>query len=145
MIPSVFIIAGFGGITLYEWLENRLQHSLWRRILPLTACLFFLFVATTTYQNYFITWGENSNTSGAFSEEYVTIGRKLNAIPENIPKYVIVEAGGVLARGIPMPSQTVMFMTDTFTKWGQGKKNIHYILPKDAGNIPEGSVIAVIR
>ncbi len=145
MIPPIFIIAGFGGVTLYEWVRDRLRRFSWQWILPLVTCLLLLFIATTAYWNYFIVWGENPNTAGAFSEKYVTMGRKLNAIPQNIPKYVIVEAGGVLARGIPMPSQTVMFITDTFTKRGQEEKNIHYVLPNNAGSIPEGSFITVLR
>ena len=43
-------------------------------------------------------------------------------------------------RGVPMPSQTVMFVTDTFLPEGQAKKNIHYVLPKDEESIPEGAL-----
>ena len=59
-----------------------------------------------------------------FRENYVEIGRELNALPKERPKYVVVAAGGVEVRGVPMPSQTVMFVTDTFTPEKQKEKNI---------------------
>ncbi len=145
MIPPVFILAGFGGITLYEWMLPKWERAPWKRVLPATAFLLLAFVVAVTYWNYFMVWGENRNTAGAFTEEYVTMGKKLNEIPKNVPKYVIVEAGGVLVRGIPMPAQTVMFITDTFTKGGQEKKNIHYVLPENAGSIPEGGYVVTIK
>ncbi len=91
------------------------------------------------YSTYFILWGENSNVQGAFSANYVQIGRELNSMPKETPKYVIVEAGGTDVRGIPMPAQTVMFITDTFTPEKQKEKNIFYVLPKQIGEIPKNS------
>ncbi len=145
MIPPIFILAGLGGVTFYEWMRRKLQPVSWQWVLPVAASLLLLFVAVTAYRDYFIVWGQDRNTAGAFSEEYVTIGRKLNAVPQNIPKYVVVEAGGVLVRGIPMPTQTVMYITNTFSEERQKEKNIRYILPQESGSIPEGSYVTVIR
>ena len=82
---------------------------------------------------------------GAFSANYVQIGRELNALPKELPKYVVVEAGGVDVRGIPMPAQTVMFITDTFTPEKQKEKNIYYVLPEQASQIPENSYTVILK
>jgi len=39
-----------------------------------------------------------------------------------------------------MPSQTVMFITDTFDPEDRKDKNIHYILPADENKIPSGAI-----
>ena len=145
MIPPAFIFAGWGGMTLYRWARQKLAPYPWRRLLPAIALLFLLFLGVNTYWTYFVTWAQNPNTASAFNADYVTIGEQLNALPQNVPKYVIVQAGGVLARGIPMPAQTVMYITNTFTQKAQQEKNIHYVLPENAGNIPAGSYVVTIR
>ena len=82
---------------------------------------------------------------GAFSADYVQIGRELNVLPKELPKYVIVEASGVDVRGIPMPAQTVMFITDTFTPEKQKEKNIFYVLPEQKNQIPENSYKIILK
>ena len=89
------------------------------------------------YVAYFVLWGQNHNVYGAFSANYVEIGRQLNALPKELPKYVVVEARGADVRGLPMPTQTVMFITDTFTPKKQKEKNIFYILPEQINQIPK--------
>ena len=73
------------------------------------------------------------------------MGRELNALPKELPKYVIVEANGVNVRGISMPAQTVMFITDTFTSKKQKEKNIFYVLPAQKNIIPENSYKIILR
>jgi hypothetical protein len=57
-------------------------------------------------------------------------------MPNNIPKYVVVNASGVLVNGIPMPAQTTMFITNSFLPQNAEKKNIHYLLPNETSSIP---------
>jgi hypothetical protein len=57
-------------------------------------------------------------------------------LPASTPKYVVVDAGGVIARGIPVPAETTMFITDTFTTSTQIAKNVHYLLPNQTSTIP---------
>ena len=73
------------------------------------------------------------------------MGRQLNNLPKNMPKYVIVEAGGTDVRGIPMPAQTIMFITDTFTPEKQKEKNIFYVLPKQKNEIPGNSYTIILK
>jgi hypothetical protein len=81
----------------------------------------------------------------AFNADYVAIGRELNALPAATPQYVVVDATGVMVRGIPMPAQTVMFITDTFEPEEQAAKNIHYVLPGDETGIPDGAIVVHLR
>ncbi len=154
MIPPIFILAGIGGIWLYEFIKSRLNREtnakpyakLTRKILlvvsgyTLMAILIF-----EAYIAYFILWGKNQNVQGAFSADYIQIGRELNSLPKEIPKYVVVEAGGANVRGLPMPTQTVMFITDTFTPEKQKEKNIFYILPEQKNKIPGNGYKIILR
>jgi hypothetical protein len=69
----------------------------------------------------------------------------LNALPKELPKYVIVKASGVLVRGIPMPAQTVMFITDSFAPEKQKEKNIFYFLPEQVTQIPQDSYTIILE
>ncbi|MCL5004422.1 MAG: glycosyltransferase family 39 protein [Patescibacteria group bacterium] len=142
MIPPVFILAGFGGIYIYEKIKNTTiinDSGVRINFLRLIAAVFLIILIIQGYKSYFIDWGKNPNVQGAFAADYVQIGQELNNLPKELPKYVIVEAGGTDVRGIPMPSQTVMFITDTFTPEKQKEKNIFYILPKEKDKIPLNS------
>jgi hypothetical protein len=57
---------------------------------------------------------------------------------------VVVEAGGVLARGIPVPAETVMFVTDSFTTSTQTANHITYLLPDQTSTIPTGTPASTI-
>ena len=77
--------------------------------------------------------------------DHVEIAREINSLPASTPKYVVVEADGVLVRGIPMPAQTVIFMTNTYEPEDQAAKNVHYLLPSETGQIPPGAAVFYIR
>jgi len=162
MLPPAIILAAFGGVWLYEIILTKLPARLAfgnskaggrnstkvRNIkIPLFAICYLLFALLIfeAYQTYFISWAKNPNTYGAFSADYAELGKKLNQLPQETPKYIVVEAPGVLVRGIPMPAQTVMFITDTYTPENQQVKNIHYLLPEQEKNLPPESQIFYIK
>jgi 4-amino-4-deoxy-L-arabinose transferase-like glycosyltransferase len=141
MIPCVFIFAALGGRSLYGWLRKIVA----ARWLELAALIFLALLAFEAYRTYFIVWANNPNVPEAFNADYLAIGRELNALPAATPKYVVVDATGVLVRGIPMPAQTVMFITDTFQPEDQVAKNIHYLLPDEESSIPAGATVFHLR
>ncbi len=131
MIPPIFVLAGAGAYKLFEISRNKFSGFYKRHdefiknsFILLSACLI-----VQTYNYYFLEWGQNQNVKDAFSQNYVDLGNELNSLPQNAMKYIIVGTGGTDVRGIPMPAQTVMFITDTFTFKKQAEKNIHYLLP----------------
>ena len=136
MIPPVFILAAIGGLQVYNWL---LKKKISKRTLLNTTCLLLALLIVEAYVSYFIIWGRSPEVAGSFNQNYVEIGRELNNLPQELPKYVVVEARGNDVRGIPMPAQTVMFITNTFSLEKQQEKNIHYVLPSQKDIIPENS------
>jgi 4-amino-4-deoxy-L-arabinose transferase-like glycosyltransferase len=132
MIPPVFILAAIGGIRIYQFLLEKLKNP---QLIKIGVTLLLITFAAEAYYTYFVRWAKNENTAGAFAANYVEIGRELNSLPVDQPKYVIVNAAGFDVRGFPMPTQTVMFITDTFTPEKQARKNIHYLLPNQIKDI----------
>lgn len=152
MIPPVFILAGAGGIWLYDHLlafaRGADPESTWSHVkemlLRIFAIIVLVLLPCEAYYIYFQRWNKDPNTFGAFAQNYVDLGRELNALPKEMPKYIIVRAGGTEVRGIPMPTQTVMFITDTFTPEKQKEKNMFYLLPERERDVPFGARTFVI-
>lgn len=124
MVPAVFIIAAFGGFESYQWL---IAKNLSPRLLTFIYIFFLISLIIQVYYNYFIIWGLNPKTAEAFNQNYSIIAKQIRNLPDEMPKYIIIKANGVDVRGWPMPAQTVMFLTDTFTKEKQERKNIFYL------------------
>lgn len=141
MIPPLYIISAIGATAAYEYLKKFVR----KKLIAWIAFFYVLLLVVNTYVSYFILWGEDKNTKEAFAEDYVKIGQMINAAPKNIAKYVVVAAGGTDVRGIPMPAQTIMFITDTFTSEKQKEKNVQYILPEEIKDLPENSLVVTIR
>ena len=141
MIPPVIMFAAIGGRALYERL-GRYIRPLWLRTAALSICAVFAFEA---YGSYFLVWANDAAVPAAFNADDLVIARELNALPPQVPKYVVVEEPGYAARGIPVSAQTVMFVTDTFRSEEQAAKNIHYLLPGEEKNIPAGASVFYIR
>lgn len=147
MIPPVMIVAGFGAwkivkiiLTWFERQELKFpdKKAQLRRIvreLKLLFAMLLLFIPLSAYDAYFFRWAQNANTYEAFSTDQVHLGKFLNELPPEITKYVVVNMQGVLVRGIPMPAQTVMFMTNTFREERRAEKHIVYLLPEDVTRI----------
>lgn len=135
MLPPAIVFAAFGGIWCYDYIKKH-----WHKTAAVVlAVIFLVSVAVFAYVDYFMIWAGNPNVPGAFNADYVTIGREMNALPASTPKYVIVGAGGVMTRGVPMPAETTIFITDTFLPAQQAAKNVHYLLPDQEGQIPPGT------
>jgi 4-amino-4-deoxy-L-arabinose transferase-like glycosyltransferase len=141
MIPPVFMLAAIAGIWLYGTVLTKLRNDtkIRKYILRPTFWILLVLLVLEAYQQYFITWAKNKNTIDAFSSDYVEIGREINALPLDVPKYVIVRESGVLGGDVPVSAQTVMFITDSYLPKYRELKNIHYVLPDEEKNIPAGA------
>ncbi|MBI2669982.1 MAG: glycosyltransferase family 39 protein [Candidatus Yanofskybacteria bacterium] len=158
--PVVFIWAGEGlwwiMDKLGDWYRARDIHEFhirhfWLRESSFAALLaVIVLLASLTiaeYDKYFNKWARDSNTADAFAQNYVDIGERLNAMPTNVKKYVLVNVGGVLVDDIPMPAQTVMFVTDTYTPEKQRAKNLYYLTETDYenGQFDKNSVVVPLE
>lgn len=131
-IPPAMIFAALGGIWLYRLIKNH-----WHAQVATGIAAAFLFAtAVFAYYDYFVIWAGNPNVPGAFSANYVEIGRSIDALPSSTTKYVIVNAGGVPVNGIPMPAETTMFITHSFTAADAAAAHIRYLLPNQTNEIP---------
>ncbi len=130
MLPAVMYIGAIGFWEILRLLDKRF------------VILLFVFLAAhtaITYSDYFWRWANLPATRAAFDSDYVDIGRWLNRQPPDIKKYVLINADGVLvsspdnpkSRMIPMPSQTIMFLTGTWPEEERAKKNIYYVLEQN--------------
>lgn len=148
-LPAIMLLAGWGASWLYEKIVHfsHASHNgeRLRKTLHVGSVALFILLTIEATTTYFILWGKNPNAQSAFATDQVVLGKKLLALPAETPKYVVVEAGGVNVRGYPMPTQTVMFITDTFRPEEQTAKNIYYVLPQDEANIPEGALKFYIK
>jgi hypothetical protein len=145
-IPPIMILAATGmnflGEKIKQWFGKGKKNDMLFKICVGTV---ISFLVIEPFLMYFILWGKNDHVKGAFNSGYVEIAEAINSLPKETEKYVVVIAGGVKERGIPVPAQTVMFMTDSFTEKGMRENNIHYVLSFD--ELPENrseSVIFVI-
>ena len=93
--------------------------------------LILLIVPLATYHTYFLSWAENKNTYEAFDVSSWHLGEFLAGTAPEIKKYIVVNTLGTPVRGIPMPAQSVMFATNTFTQTEQEKKNFLYLAGGD--------------
>ena len=95
------------------------------------------------FNKYFVKWAENPNVEGAFTQKFADIGYYLNSLPDNIPKYVIVNEPGVPVpwpNGIAMPAQTPMFIE----RIRFGEPRAIYLRPEDFDKIkPEKEAIII--
>jgi len=160
VIPGVFIWAGEGLWWIIDkvgdWYRARDVHEFnfrrrWLKESSFAAvfALLVLLVSFTIaeYDKYFNQWAKNPNVAMAFNQNYVDIGNRLNALPQKTKKYVLVNAGGVLVNGIPMPAQTVMFITDTYTPEKQLAKRIFYLTEEQfkKGGYDRNSVVVPLE
>lgn len=119
-IGPVMILAAWGGIFVFGKIKNRLQ----ARVI---FAAILLFIAVESFEKYFLNWAQSPQVYFAFAADSAELGENLNLLPKELPKYVVVNASGVEVRGVPMPAQTVMFITDTFRPERQQEKNIFYL------------------
>jgi len=149
LIPPVMIFASLGLFYLIaifvEHIEARLSRleadegtetpsfkpTVFQQTISLVIAAVLFYVTMHTYTAYFTNFANDPETYSAYSGDLYSIGLYAASLPDPVKKYVIVNMSGVETRGIPMPAQTVMFTTDTFTEAGRVEKNMIYVLPKD--------------
>lgn len=135
VLPIVMIFAARGIWTFFNLSESweSITHP-WEKIrvknyLAPSLALLALLVGFGFYEyhRYFDVFGPAQVTQEAFNQDYVDVADQINALPTGVKKYVIVTAGGVEALGLPVPAETVMYLTDTPTPETQKAKNLVYL------------------
>ncbi|MDE2001133.1 MAG: glycosyltransferase family 39 protein [Patescibacteria group bacterium] len=132
MVPPVFLLAARGGMDAYERLK-RLVSPVWRYVIVACFCLVMIFEVSAVY---FDAWAQNPAVKSAFDyQDYVT-AQRINALPVDQMKYVIVPGtSGTIQRDYPISLQSILFLTDTFSRESRAAKHIEYLSPDDAKNL----------
>ncbi len=141
LIPPAFILAGLGLNLIWNWLEKQFQN---KRAAGAVIIGLLIIIMIFEGWRYFGLWAKNNNVQLAFNQTSKEIGNYLNDQSTGIKKYVLVNNDGELVHGIPMPSQTVMFLTNTYLAADQGAKNIFYLTPENMGQITEDQPFLLI-
>jgi 4-amino-4-deoxy-L-arabinose transferase-like glycosyltransferase len=150
VIPVVMIYSAMGlwwfFDKLNDWYKIADPHQILHNSRALTIVVMLLYlsaVGSWEYNRYFREWALDSNTQDAFSADDLKLAEKINTMDRNKPVYILVNRNGTLVNGIPMPSQTVMFLTDTFTAEKQKNKNIYYLTPEQykSGDYVKKSIV----
>ncbi|MEK7203677.1 MAG: glycosyltransferase family 39 protein [Patescibacteria group bacterium] len=155
-LPAIMIFAAEGTWwffeTLIHWYREKDIHPLEHpykketeaRLIVGTALIILLAaIGFAEYDKYFNKWSKRPEVQDAFSADFVELGRQINRLPRNLSKYVLVNASGALVNGVPVPTQTVMFITKTYTKEKQKEKNVFYILPGQEKLITERNALVL--
>jgi 4-amino-4-deoxy-L-arabinose transferase-like glycosyltransferase len=143
--PAVYLMAALGLHWLYVSFERKYGQTdkalvctpsgfghrmcVHRSTLVVSGTLVVLLFAlgVTEANRYFVQWAQNPAVADEFTARYLEDASRLLSLPPGTLKYVVVSRGDVLVRGIPMSSQTVMYLTDTWMPEQQRAKNIYYI------------------
>lgn len=108
---------------------GRGHHPEAHAVVALTLVIFLGSIGFYEYWRYFNNWAQSVETAQAFNQNYLGNANRINLLPRNTKKYILVNASGVSINGIPAPAQTIMFLTDTYTAEKQKLKNIYYLTP----------------
>lgn len=136
VLPVVMLLSARGMWWSFEklsdWYKANDPHSQHERhvVVATVMVIFLSTIGFVEYWRYFRVWGPSQATASAFNKNYAEIADIINKSPANLKKYVVVNTTGTLVNGIPVPSQTVMFLTDTYTPAKQKEKNIYYLTPE---------------
>jgi predicted membrane protein len=129
--PPIYLIAASGA----DWISTR-------------SCLLFRIIVGAVsisaivagYQLYFVTWAGDPRVANAHDVTLLNFSSKVNCMPIELPKYVILDPDPMTVAGLPVAAQTIMFLTDTATQDRQQAKNIHYLWPHQTNQIARGYV-----
>ncbi len=127
-IPPTYIFVSLGLITTWNWLNAFFSFKAsTKKLFAISFIFAALILSIVEYWRYFIFWGKNSETRGAFTQNLVDESYFLNSLSPEIEKFVLVNEGGVpvpYPDGLPMPAQTIIFLT-------ANQKNIYYLVPSN--------------
>jgi 4-amino-4-deoxy-L-arabinose transferase-like glycosyltransferase len=141
-IPPSYIFTGLGA---YLLIKSCLQKIRSQKIIAVGLLIFLITIAALEYHRYFIYWGENQETKGAFTQRFADQANYLNSLNPAIKKYVIVNEPGTPVPwpdGLPMPAQTIIFLTNAhdpqnkieYLKANETQKLSDYLINSSGGS-----------
>ncbi|MDP3052084.1 MAG: glycosyltransferase family 39 protein [bacterium] len=163
VIPAIMILAAIGLewiiVKISDWLrkkmeqypEKREQLLRIKKELSILLIIFLLAVASEAFNQYFFRWAGNPRVADAFNENYVQLGKYLNSLPKDLPKYIIMNCDGNMFCDNPYQPPVIMFITKTYIPDWRVENNIFYINPAqmnsfiDEANKKEHLVVTMLN
>lgn len=162
VIPPVMILSAFGLDKILQfvkkWIEHnrrkypKYSHQLHRinREMVLLVVVMFVSITANTYDNYFNKWARNDEVYASFDTRDWNVGRYLNTIPDEIPKYVVIKNERIDPRIVTISSQSLLFGTNTFIQEERVRKNFHYVTPSELvaefdKKVPDKAIIVFLK
>ena len=130
VIPVVYIIAALGGVWFFHQMQKAFKN---KNVTVFLTVIFLIALTGAQYNKYFNTWGQNQSTADAFRQDLVDLGCYLNTLDDQTKKFVLVNQDAVRVPdkdGLPMPSQTVVFVTRA-----DEIKEIKYLSPENIDQV----------
>jgi hypothetical protein len=137
LIPPVLLLAADAGVALASSVAARAGVP---RLWHATAALVCTVLVAESYYTYFVRYAPRPEVEAAFNANYVAIGRAIEQLPPSTRKIVVDDAPGVPIREHRAPTQTVMFITDTFDPQMAALKNIVYVDPEELEDVEPGVI-----
>lgn len=131
VIPPVFVFVGLGSYWMYEKLKQIIKNG---KLLLAICFLTLAVIGYAEFNKYFSLWAKKPKVSEAFAVNYADAGYFLNSVPDDVPKYVIVNEPDSPLYGISIPAQTLMFIESA--KFGKPRAN--YITFENLDSIKTG-------
>ena len=126
MAPAVFLLAGCGAVSLGARLAGKKR--------ALAAVVLAVIVVLHDYALYFVAWARSPELNKAFAVEVVAVARQLKQLPDDRPKYIVVDAPGI--ENYSLVIQPIVFLTGTSSPEEQRAKGFHYVSAGQAVRIP---------
>lgn len=127
MIPPIMLLSGLGARTSYLYVMKRTGEKKATVLLMLTLAL----VPLSAYYIYFSLWADSDATNRSFSTDVYRMGMHINGLSSETTKFIVTELPWPELRAVGTPTQTIMFLTDTFTQNSRQAKNIEYIANRE--------------
>lgn len=123
IVPPVFMLTAAGAWRVCTYLSGIGPRAL--RVAA--AAVFVVALCYEPYHTYFDVWADNPNALVEFSAPLVDLAARVNAVPREVPKYVVLARYSDQVNGTPTEIGTVVFLTKSYTKNQQEAANIHYV------------------
>ena len=161
-IPPIIILSAFGLEKTIEFSKKWLKRN--KEIYPaysgqlsridkefsLLLAVIVIALAANTYDVYFNQWSIRPEVYAAFSTRDWNIAKYLNALPDEIDKYIVIDGERLDSRIVTISSQPILFGTNTFLNEARARKNFHYVSPENLNaefqkKLPEQAVVVFLR
>ena len=161
-IPPIIILSAFGLEKTIEFSKKWLKRN--KEIYPaysgqlsridkefsLLLAVIVIALAANTYDVYFNQWSIRPEVYAAFSTRDWNIAKYLNALPDEIDKYIVIDGERLDSRIVTISSQPILFGTNTFLNEARARKNFHYVSPENLNaefqkKLPEQAVVVFLK